>query len=94
MELAEAEAPESGGAPMAEDGAVAAGQHGCKPLGLRPDVGAERVDAAMEADQPAVALSPHDLTTGEAEVLQLRDGHDAVLPSGDRVQISTHTVLR
>ena len=78
---------------MAQDGALAAGQHGGKPARLRPDVRAQRIHAAMEAEQVAVRHLPPDLAAAQAELVELVLGDESVLLFGGRVQISTHTVL-
>jgi hypothetical protein len=69
---------------MAQDGAVAAGQHGGKPPRLAAQDGvADRVDAAIEPMQMPVRHSPLDATAIEPDLVQLRATDHTVLPARD-----------
>jgi hypothetical protein len=75
------ESPGHRGAEVAQDRAVAVGQHGGepKPWPLDP-FPPQGVDAAMEAVEPPASYPSLDLPLPKAEPEQLRAGHDPVLP--------------
>jgi hypothetical protein len=61
------EAPEAGGAEMAEEGAIAAGEDRCEPARLRCEGAvADGVNAAMEAMETLCGDLARDSLTGEA----------------------------
>jgi hypothetical protein len=77
------QSPESRRASMAQQGAVAAGEHGCQPVSAPAQATmADCVNASMQVEQPAGPQSTLDRLLAEAELAQLRSRHYTVLPRG------------